>query len=260
MPILPPFGSGAPYDPTDTVLNFARIIANDCALSLAGNLLADTQPYVYPMLNLAWRKLQDRLGNNAVEEFPQEIIISPITPVDSSVANDPGSQVVLNFQSYFDGFNYNASIYLPVDLLVPYKMWERMTGVNQAFIPMIPCSSGLPSVAKTTLNRLWEWRGDAIYMPGAMQTNDLKLRYKRFLPDIAQTDGTNPIPIIRCAVALAYLVIDIFATGRGSTMLQKFQTEKEDAIKQVINTTSRKKQRENFRRRPYSQRGRRWAW
>ena len=139
MPGLPP---STPYDPVETVLNFARTIANDCALSISGNLLADTQPYIYPMLNLAWRKLQDRLGNNAVEDFPEEIILTGITPVPSTVT-DPAIQCYINFQGYFDGINLNTSPVLPQDLEEPLKIYERPSGQNAQFSPMFSAEGGI---------------------------------------------------------------------------------------------------------------------
>src|ERR1035438_326321 len=117
MPILGPVTP--PYDPVDTVLNFARVIANDCQITLEGNLLADTQPYVFPMLNLAWRKLQDRLGNNAIESFPNEVILGSIAVINTAVQQDPSSQVYISFENYFDGVNNSAG---------PVRSEERRVG------------------------------------------------------------------------------------------------------------------------------------
>lgn len=255
-PILPPVNL-PPYDPVEVILTFARAIANDMGQSAAGNLLADTQPYIFPLLNLAWRKLQDRLENNAIEDFPQELIIVGIPPQNAVSFADPAVQCYLGFSGYYDGGGMNPTFFLPQDLQIPIRVWERPTGQNARFIQMYPSRDGLPSNIKTSYNIMWEWRDEAIYFPGANQTLDFRIRYKRFLADmIGETN--QPIPLLRCAVALAYLLIEVFATSRGSTVTPLFSAEKEDAIKQLINTTTRKKQRTNYRRIPYSRRRVNW--
>jgi hypothetical protein len=252
MPYLPPVTVDY-YDPVELVLQFARVIANDCAISLAGNLLSDDQPATMPMLNLAWRKLQDRLRNNAVEKFPTEVIIPAIPVINPAVQTDPAIQVWISSSGYWDGATLWPNITLPPNFQIPVKVWERASGQEAQFIPMFPASSGMPSTPKSSYSRLWEWRDDALYFIGALQVNDLRIRYKQYIPDLPNTAA--PVTIIRAAVALAYLVVEIFAEGRGSTVTQVFSAEKEDAIKQLINTTTQKKQRENFRRIPYSRRG-----
>lgn len=259
MPILPPSGV-PPYDPVELILQFSRIIANDCAISIEGNLLADTQPYVLGMLQLAWRKLCDRLENNSVERFPEEITIYSLPSISPIVQGDPDSKVWINYQGYWDGNELYPTIVLPQGFMTPLRMWERISaGQNMVMIPMWPASSGIPSAPKTTFSRVWEWRDDTIFMPGSMQVNDIKIRFKQQLPDPLLPSPAAPaplIPLINCAVALAYLTVEIFTDGRGGQASIKFHEEKEDAIKQIVNRTSRKKQFENFRRIPYSRRGR----
>lgn len=246
----------APYDPCETVLNFARVIANDCAISLAGNLLADSQPYTFTMLNLAWRKLQDRLVNNSLENFPVELIISAIPAQVGAALQDPSIQSRLGFDGYADGNpnSLNAAFVLPQDLELPIKLWERPTGQNAQHVEMFPVSDGLPSRAKSTMLREWEWRDDSLWFVGASASVDLRLRYQREIADMV-ADGQTPVPLLEAAVPLAYLVVEIFAMGRGSTVTQQFGIEKENSIKDLINKTTRKKQRGNFRRQPYSRRG-----
>jgi hypothetical protein len=122
-------------------------------------------------------------------------------------------------------------------------------------IRMVP--EALPDVPKTSILTCWEWRGDKIWFGGANQVLDLRIRYKRIIED-PYGAATTVIPIIRCAVPLAYLVVEIFAASRGSIVLPVFQQEGEDAIKQLINQTTRKNQRVNYRRIPYSRRSRMW--
>ena len=251
MPIPPPLTP--PYDEIDTILNFARVIANDCGLSLAGNLLADSQPYTFTMLQLAFRKLQNRLSNQSFESFPEETVITGIPAQGATALEDPGIQAYLGYDGYNDGIGEYTDWALPQDMEIPIRLWQRVSGQNAQFMPVVPAIDGIESLPKGGLLNCWEWRGDAIWFPGASQSLDLRIRYKRIMQDPFPA-GNTPIPIIRCAVALAYLTVEIFAAGRGSTMLPAFNLEKEDAIKQIVNTTTRKNQRKNYRRIPYSRR------
>lgn len=256
MPVIPGAPVQAPYDEVETILTFARVIANDAGITIAGNLLSDTQPYVFPMLNLAWRKLQDRLSNNAIESFPQEAIITNLPAQSAAAFSDPAIQAYLDFNNYFDGSGYNPVYQLPQDMEIPLRLWERVTGQSASFIPMFQTRDGIPANGKGSYLRLWEWRDDKIYFAGANQNLDLRIRYRKILSDVSTTNES--IPLIRCAVALAYLMVEIFATSRGSLVLPSISQQGEDAIKQLINQTSRKKQRNNYRRQPYSRRARMW--
>lgn len=257
MPILPPLIPPTPYDSVELILWFARVIANDAGLSMAGDLLSDNQPYTMTMLNLAWRKLQDRLNNNNIEEFPQEIILTNVPAQAAIPFSDPAIFCSIDYYGYWDGATTNNTITLPSDLEVPYKLWVRPTGMNAQFVPTRMVPEGLPAVPKTSTIGLWEWRDDKIWFPGANAALDFRIRYRRILNDVSSL-SIGYIPLTRCAVALAYLTVEIFATSRGSVVLPNISAQGEDAIKQLINQSTRKNQRINNRRIPYSRRGRMW--
>ena len=65
MPIAP----STPYDTAEYVLNLARAISSDAgtANGLAGDILADSQPYVFPILTKIYRDLQDELISGSSE-------------------------------------------------------------------------------------------------------------------------------------------------------------------------------------------------
>jgi hypothetical protein len=260
MPIPAPIFKTPPYDDMDIILNFARVIANDCGLSLSGNLLSDDQPYTFTMLQLAFRKLCNRLANQSIESFPEEILCLELPSQNPDSFLDPAVQCYLGYNGYWDGASLYPYVYLPQDMEIPIKVWQRVSDQKAQFYLVTPAQDGIPTTPKGGLLQCWEWRGDAIWFPGSSQKLDLRIRYKRILPDPTPDmviNNMNPaIPILRCAVALAYMVVEIFAAGRGSTILPAFSDEKEDAIKQIVNTTTRKNQRKNYRRIPYSRRGR----
>src|SRR4051812_11559149 len=131
MPIIPP-STAAPYDTAEYVLNLARAIANDAALTIDGNLLADDQPYTYVLLNQAWRTLQRKLANSGYERLLREAVLTGFAPV---LIPDPALQVYVNWSEYWNGSNVYDSPVLPQDLILPLRLWERPTGTTSQFQP-----------------------------------------------------------------------------------------------------------------------------
>lgn len=252
MPVI----STAPYDNLDTTLNLARAIINDSALSAAGNLLSNNRNYAVTYSNSAYRYLQDELIDNGVETFPKEVEMDGVLKVFD--ATDPGMQVYISFDGYNNGNSNFANPALPVDMIIPLRLWERQAGVtSQIFTPMLPVNDGLPENQQKGFKlRFWEWRTDRIYMLGANIANDLKLRYIAYLPDFeAYTDndtfGSQPVLILRSLNAMAYLIAAEFAAARGSPLADSFRSQADVFIQKMVSRTARKKQRGQHRRIPY---------
>jgi len=242
---MPVIGVGG-YDSAGYVLNLARSIVNDAAQSLAGNLLATSQPYTVPMLNSCYRELQSDLMNNGFEIFQNEYIVAQFPP---SYITDPSVQCYLSFTGCFDGYNSFPNPHLPADLNTPLRLWERPSGTTQDYQEMLPVNDGLPSRPQTGTLQQWEWRGQEIYFVGANQLNDIRLRYIRYFRDLV--DETSVVEIPWCDRALAFLMGRTFGAARGSPMWQYMDSKYDDALTSIVQATSRKKQRGSHRRRPY---------
>ena len=237
-----------PYDNAEVVLNLVRSIINDAILTIGGYVFADSQPYTFPMLNAAYRDLQDSLTDGGVETFVQTtqlLLFPPVNPVD------PGNQVQLSYVGCFDGSSYFPNPTLPPNMIIPLRMWERQSYTTNYFADMYQVNDGLPSIVQTQNMRYWDWQSDKIYMPGATQTIDLQLRYVSYLPDL--TDGTSPVLIIRSLQALAYLTAYQFAKSRGSPLAQQFQSDAMVEVNDMINRTAKRTNRGNHRRQGYGQ-------
>jgi hypothetical protein len=259
MPVLPPPATALPLDSVDTVLNFARARLNDSILTVAGNLLADSQPYTFTLLNAAFRHLQEDLANAGCPAFTNEAVLFNLPVV---ALQDPASQVWMSCQWYFDGSSYYTSPVLPFDCIMPLRVWERPSNTQQQFSQMDPSNDGLADPRKTSYLGTWEWRQNAIYMPGANQLRDIRVRYASYLADIASS-GTALVPLIRCADALANYVAAEFAFSRGSpdavAVGNSFLTAGQMSMKRMINRDARREQRGNHRRPGYSS-GRHRGW
>ena len=237
-----------PYDNAEYVLNLTRSVINDAALSIGGNVFADNQPYVFPLLNAAYRDLQDSLTDGGVETFIQTtqlFLFPPVNPID------PGTQVQLSYVGCFDGSSYFPNPTLPPNMIIPLRFRERLSYTTNYFSDMFQVNDGLPSVIQTQCLRYWDWQSDKVYMPGATQFIDLELRYLAYLPDL--TDGTSPVLILRSAQALAYLTAYQFAKSRGSPLAPELQADAMNEVNDMINRTAKRTNRGNHRRQGYGQ-------
>lgn len=258
MPILPPAAAGQ-YDLVNDVLNMARQRLNDEINTLQpsiGTLLDTTQAFTLQTFNTAWRKCQAVLAEKGYGRLIDEVIIHNL-PVVASL--DPAVQTWLSWSGFFDGANLTTTPALPAGFSHPIKIWERWSNQNAQFgdPPMEKFLDGIPAMSKTTAIRFWEWRNDAIYMPGSQMVEDLRIRFVVFLPDIADSGNTpwfqQPVPIVRIADALSWWII---AELRQDEAAKLTATQKgEAALQRVFNLDVKADQRVNVRRLSRSARG-----
>lgn len=260
------------YDNLTTVLNMARGRLNDELTTLqpvSGKVLKNTQSFTQQTVNSAWRRFQDVLAERGYARLINEVII-PNFPICTST--DPASQMWIDATGTFNGTVKLATPTLPADLAHPLKIWERWSNQNAPFCdpPMEKMLDGIPSNLKTTALRFWEWREDAVYVPGSQMLEDLRIRYVTYLPDfndvapnplglppnqVAGAWFVQPVPIMRSADSFSWYICGEFAAARGEDPARFFKNG-DDAINRVFNLDVQADQRVNIRRQPRSGRGR----
>lgn len=245
MPIV---GSSS-FSSAEYVLNLTRGLINDAN----NDLLPDSNPVAFIYLNSGYRYMQDELFANGVKTLEKETILTGIAPVSNI---DPGMQVFIYDQGYNNGATNFANPALPSDIRIPLRLWERQSGTVNSFYPMVPVNDGLPSVAQSSSLRFWEYRTDGIYMVGATQAIDIRMRYAAYLPDL--TDGTSTVQIRGAENALAALTAAEFAAARGSPLADSFRNQAVEFIDQIVDYTIKQKQRGRHRRAPYGRTGQRY--
>lgn len=240
------------------VLDLTRVRINDAIASINGDILTDTQPFTQVMANAGWRTLQEFLANLGYTRSKQEVILSAIPPVTSC---DPAVQVSLSWSGYYNGSGYNVPPYapaLPQDMILPLRLWERCSSSIGYFIPMEQALDGLPAGPKLPINGFWEWREDAIYMPGSTVIEDIRMRYAAYLPDFIDQGNTPwydlPVPIMRSKTALAYYIAAEAAAPRADLDAQSFIDKGDQAARLIFNREVQQKQRTTATRRPYGRR------
>jgi len=265
-----PYQVFAVQSPTTLILTAAGPVQNGVAwvaTIATGEIFNDSQAYVLPTVNLGWRKLQKKLIDKGHPRLEEETIIFNL-PVVTNL--DPGSQQWISWSGFFDGTNLQKTPVLPPDFISPLRLWERPsvgapsptnTNLNR-FRPMHPAPDALRATIKGDWNRHWDWRNDALYVPGSILSEDLRLRYSSYLADLAPAAGgfvSTIVPITRSAEALAYYAAAEFVNPRGGVLGTTFEAKGDVAIDQITNSFSKLQQRASFSRRAWGQRGRRQA-
>lgn len=249
MPVLP----SSAYVSLGTVTTLIRAIANDMIYSPAGEVLTDTANFMLPLLNDALEWFQNEIANHGEDTFTKETILTPLTPVPGSASTDPATQVSVSDTGYFDGVSMHLDPQLPPDLLEPTFLWERQTGSQQEYLPMSEMVDGLPSVVPSDRFGVWEYRQDGLFMPGAIQSNDIRLRYKGSLAMFVSTDdilyfrgGTGPI---------AYKMVSTYLASKNPDAAKVAADEANMRLSQITMRSARMKQRVTTTRQSYGSQG-----
>ncbi len=256
MPVL----TTSPYSTAEQVLEAARIMANDMQMSVDGDILADTQPYIFPMLQLCYEKLYKRLVRAGVNTYNRTLVVPGLLPVANPAGiADPTLQVQLLYTGYYDGVTMHANPRLPDDLIMPLEIWERQSLTNTRWRAMGQVSDSITTSFQTFWFGEWDWEEDQLWFPGATQTNDIKVRYIARPPRLTGPDSF--VMINDCKVALAALVGEMASKSRGGLEASAiFKQEADNEIQLLIAPTARKEQYASYVRRAFRGRSRGRGW
>ena len=241
----------SPYDNAGVILQQAIAFAGDAngPNGILGNLLNPSQPGVIPLLNVVYRTLQDELIKRGVETFSKYGFILGIPPADTS---NPSSQVWINYSGYFDGQEVLADFILPPDLLKPLELWERQSG-NNFWVPMVPAADSLSTRPIVPFFNTWDYQTDTLFLPPANQTNDLKLKYLCYAPDLTSVSSSVLVP--RCQTALAKRFLAEVAKQRGGLEMAAVWTKDGDyAVDMIVDRSARRQAYVKSFRQPFRMR------
>lgn len=244
------------YNVCEDVLNRIRTIINDSEIQ-GGDVLTDTAPFSFQILNSAFERVQLELAKVGVEtmiEYAWLIGLPSMSIVDPEgrmIVDDTGTRIF-----YPNGTGNVSSLtpQLPVDMVFPLKLWERQTSTTDFAVPMQQPNTGLFNMNQQTYLVDWEWEGDALMFRGALQSQDVKIKYEKHLPLLVAS--TDPVPIRGVVNAAAYQGATIFAQSRGGAISPMFKVRADEEIMLLQTISARRRQRKQVRRQPYSGRGR----
>lgn len=250
IPAIPAASGATPYDTVNTILNTVKTRLNALNTGKA-DILITNQAYMQQCFNTALRKFQADLANMGYIKFIAEVILTNLAP---KTDQDPAVQTKLDWDGYDNGTVLDVTIKLPQDLILPMKLWQRVTGQNAEFAPISQWLDGLYSMPATPYNQAWEWRGDAIYFTGANSAVDIRVRYANYIGDIVEANNLpwyeQTVPISRALDPLSLYVCAEIAGSRPDLELDTaaFAAGALAAAKLIYNRDVRQKQRVNVRR------------
>jgi hypothetical protein len=102
---MSPVVASTPFPTVEDCLIAARAVCNDMSISVAGNLLADNQPFVLPYADLCHKTMRKMLAREGVNAYFAYGYATGLTPVATP---DPTTQVQLTYQGYYDGVAWHG--------------------------------------------------------------------------------------------------------------------------------------------------------
>jgi len=204
-----------PGDTLELVVNAARARLNDMIASAGGDILTDNNVFTIFMINDAWRKLQDFWAKLGFSRLTGEAFFSATAGTVTQI-------------------NWTTTPALPADLILPVRMWERITGSGENYLEMDRLTRGLPIVTTGPWNRYWEFREENIYIPGVTSsTMDYRIRYAAFLSDFVANGTTafasQTVPVMRCLNPFSLYIAAEMAAPRGDLDSAEVTKMAEDA-------------------------------
>lgn len=263
---------GPNYPSLETLMNTVRAICNDSfsgATSTAGEgqILTDqvpgttvNNPFILNHLNSAIREVYRSLRNTSTPTLIQDnYILEGLDIVEGSQGQgvpDPTIQTYLDNTGYWYGTAYDNSLILPKDLLMPIRLWERLSDTTDTFVDMYEAVDGLPSAWQNDRLVYWEWRGDRINFLGATTERDIRIRYQGVFPQFftaTMSFASTYVPIIDCEDAVAYLCAKRIAVALGASQ-QSIASMTADSQKHLFdlrNQQVRRMQQKKYSRRAF---------
>jgi hypothetical protein len=245
---------GNPYPRISDIMNTARSRVNDMINDVDGDLLTNDAPYAQTYLSDAWTWYQDRCADVGVETLIKEVVLQGLP---ATASRDTADQAWLTWLGCSDGVNQFDLPQLPQDLIQPLSIWRRQTQTTNAFALMRQAEDGLPIGRDPNV---FDWRDDGVYFYAPTFAQDFRIRYAAYRADLNVLVPTMFVPMMRCRDCLGARVAFEYASARGSAQAPAMEAWAESAFMNGAATrTSRRKQRQTLRRRPYSG-GRRGGW
>ena len=146
----------------------------------AGLIMPNSNPDLLEFMNSAILEIYSDLRNVGDPELILDNYI--LTGLPALEQADPAVQVSLAYAGFFDGYQWHPEWTLPIGVSKMLAMWERVSGGSWDFTPMQPAPFGLPGGLQGVRMGQWEMREGMIWMRGAMQATDLRLRARITYP------------------------------------------------------------------------------
>lgn len=214
-----------------------------------GIIATNTAPFTLPFLNASIRWVYRKLRNIGDPALIVDNYL--LLGIPALTGPNPAVQVSLGFLGYFDGFTNHSKWTLPAGAMGIDRAWERVSGTGLDFFPMNAAPDGLAPMQQTSTMRMYEWRGNAMWMPGAVESVDLRLRSKITMPDILGPSlnfATTYVPIIDCEDAVVDRMLVYYARRFSPDQAAMADASSKESLFELQQETVRQAQRKQNRR------------
>lgn len=256
-----PVGGNAAYPSLNAIANLVRSKVNDDKRGATGTpgegqILTNPSVTLQNFMNSA---IRDMYRDTRIMGQPTLIgdnyVLIGLPPVNSplgvGVAN-PAAQVALQFTGYFDGLLNWSSFTLPTGMLYPIALWERESNgqaSTTSFGMMKESTGALAPRSQVQCLGEWEWRSDGIWMNGATQARDLRLRYYFTFADLASPaiDWTATyVPVLDCQEAVADKITVLYCGRLGGAALADAKMDAKASIFKLRQQITRDRQNVDY--------------
>lgn len=214
-----------------------------------GIIATNNAAFVLPFLNASIRYLYRKLRNIG---DPALIVDNYILLGLPALAQaDPTVQVSLGFLGYFDGFANHGNWTLPAGAMGVDRVWERTSGAGLDFVPVPEAPYGLPPCRQGNRMGAYEWRGNALWMPGCLTAVDLRLRSKIALPPILGNNlnfAQTYVPVLDADDAIVDRMLVLYARRFNPEALADAMAASKESMFELAVQVVRQAQRLNIQR------------
>ena len=234
------------FDSVIVAVNAANVRLSgpvDTLYPVGGQLVGNSNAFSQQAVNSAWRKMQAKLADFRYSALQIDTLFSNVPPTGST---DPATQCNINGVNYFDGSGTQSAPILPSNIIRPYELTERpyQAGTNpNLFTRMDIELFSLPRVPKASWNRMWLWKNNAVYLPGALVATDIVMLYAQLLADFVDNSPTTAtpwfnqlIPLLGCIDPFAdYICREIMIARGDAAGAAAFQISAEANVQLMVN-------------------------
>ena len=181
--------------------------------SQAGLIMSNQNPDIITFMDSAITEVFSDLRNVGDPELILDNYL--LLGIPALEQQDPTVQVGLNYAGFFNGVSWSNLWTLPIGMSKLLAVWERQSGTTNSFSPMVAAPFGIGGGWQGEYMNTYEMRGDTLWMPGALQALDLRIRCRIGYPTPQFSStlnySTTYVPILDCRNAIVAKMLILYA-------------------------------------------------
>jgi len=170
----------------------------------AGLIMSNLNPDLVTFTDQAIPEIFSDLRNVGDPELILDNYI--LLGIPALAQQDSTVQVALSYAGFFNGFSWSNVWTLPIGMSRLLAVWERQSGTTNSFSPMKNAPFGIGGGWQNNYMGQYEMREGMLWMPGALQALDLRIRCRIGYPSPSFSANLNYsttyVPVLDCRNAI----------------------------------------------------------